>query len=104
MTMTVRKQGRILVLLLMVVIFLFMLGQSIVKWNEKKVGETQTTKSASKMVYPSITLLPWYDVNTSLAKMAAYIGSKNLIDYHATTSRIQSDIISIEQSYETPNG
>ena len=56
------------------------------------------------MVYPSITLLPWYDVNTSLAKMAAYNGSKNLIDYHATTSRIQSDIISIEQSYETPNG
>ena len=61
-------------------------------------------RSASKMVYPSITLLPWYEVNTSLVKMTAYNGSKNLIDYHATTSRIQSDIISIEQSYETPNG
>ena len=35
--MTVRKQGRVLVLLLMAAIFLFMLGKSVSKWGEKKV-------------------------------------------------------------------
>ena len=103
-TMTVRKQGRILVLLLMVVIFLFMLGQSIIKWNDKKVGETQTTKSASKMVYPSVTMLPFFDPGFSLAKLASYNSSKNLTEYNIGTDHITKDIISIYQSYETLNG
>ena len=102
--MTVRKQGRILVLLLMVVIFLFMLGQSIVKWNEKKVGETQTTKSASQMVYPSVTMLPFFEPSFSLAKVASYNSSKNLTKYNIGTDHITKDIISIYQSYETSNG
>ena len=102
--MSAREQGRYVVLFIMAVIFFIMLGICIAKWNEKKVGETQSTKSASNMFYPSVTLVPWYNVNTSLAKWASYNNSKNLTEYHATTSRIQSDIISIEQSYETSNG
>ena len=102
--MSAREQGRYVVLFLMAAIFFVMLGICIVKWNEEKVGETQSTKSASKMFYPSVTLIPWYEVNTSLAKWSSYNSPKNLTEYHATTSRIQSDIISIEQSYETSNG
>ena len=102
--MSAREQGRYVVLFLMAAIFFIMLGICISKWNEKKVGETQSTKSASEMFYPSVTLIPWYGVNTSLAKWSSYNNSKNLTEYHATTNRIQSDIISIEQSYETSNG
>ena len=76
--MSAREQGRYVLLFLMGVIFLVMVGICIAKWSEQKVGETQSTRSASKMVYPSITLIPWYENNASLVKMAAYNGSKNL--------------------------
>ena len=84
--MIARKQGRYLVLLLMAAIFLYLVGNSIAKWREKKVenttkkiifivnlleifitkykvGETQSTKSASRMFYPSVTMLPLYALN-----------------------------------------
>ena len=102
--MTVRKQGRILVLLLMAAIFLYMLGKSISKWSEKKVGETQTTKSASQMVYPSVTMIPFFEPGFSLAKLASYSTSKNLTEYNVGTDHIAKDVVSIEQSYETSNG
>ena len=102
--MLVRKQGRILVLMLMVAIFLYMLGKSISKWSEKKVGETQTSKSASQMVYPSVTMIPFFDPAFSMAKLASYNTSKNLTEYNIGTDHITKDIISIEQSYETANG
>ena len=102
--MTVRKQGRILVLLLMAAIFLYMLGKSISKWSEKKVGETQTTKSASQMVYPSVTMIPFFEPGFSLAKLASYNTSKNLTEYNVGTDHIAKDVVSIEQSYETSNG
>ena len=95
--MTVRKQGRILVLLLMAAIFLYMLGKSISKWSEKKVGETQTTKSASQMVYPSVTMIPFFEPGFSLAKLASYNTSKNLTEYNVATDHIARDVVSIEQ-------
>ena len=68
--MLVRKQGRILVLMLMVAIFLYMLGKSISKWSEKKVGETQTSKSASQMVYPSASAIKGMHFCKDLEKSA----------------------------------
>ena len=101
--MTVRKQGRILVLLLMAAIFLYMVGKSVYRWSEKKVGETQTTKSASQMVYPSITMVPFFDPSYSMMKLSFFNITKNLTEYNLNTSHIQSDVVSIEQSYELPN-
>ena len=102
--MTVRKQGRIVVLLLMAAIFLYMVGKSVYRWSEKKVGETQTTKSASQMVYPSITMVPFFDPSYSMLKLSSFNTAKNLTEYNLNTSHIQSDVVSIEQSYELPNG
>ena len=102
--MSVRKQGRILVMLLMAAIFLYMLGKSIYRWSEKKVGEAQTTKSASQMFFPSVTMIPFFEPGHSLARLASFNSSKNLTEYNLGTEHITKDIISIEQSYELANG
>ena len=102
--MSVRKQGRILVLLLMTAIFLYVVGKSIFKWNEGKVGKTQTTKSASQMFYPSITMIPIFDLNYSMHKLSYFNTTKNLTEYNLKASHIYTDIVSIEQNYELPNG
>ena len=103
-TMSVRKQGRILVLLLMTAIFLYVLGKSILKWNERKVGKTQTTKSASQMFYPSITMIPIFDPSYSMRKLSYFNTTKNLTEYNLNVSHIYTDIVSIEQNYELPDG
>ena len=93
-----------MVLLLMAAIFLYMVGKSVYRWSEKKVGETQTTKSASQMVYPSITMVPFFDPSYSMMKLSSFNTTKNLTEYNLNTSHIQSDVVSIEQSYELHNG
>ena len=103
-TMSVRKRGRIVVLLLMTAIFLYVLGKSIFKWNERKVGKTQTTKSASQMFYPSITMIPIFDPSYSMRKLSYFNTTKNLTEYNLNVSHIYTDIVSIEQNYELPNG
>ena len=81
-----------------------MMGISISKWRQGKVGETWTTKRASKMFYPSVTMLPIFDGHNSLAKLDSFKNRKNLTEYYSKTSHIKRDIISIQQSYETGNG
>ena len=103
-TMTLRKQVRFLVSLLMTAIFLFMLGKSITEWSEKKVGETQKTHSAAKILYPSVTMMPIFLRNFSLAKLTSFNTTKNLTEYNLKTSHIQTDIISIHQKYDITNG
>ena len=98
------KHARCLFSLLLVMVFLYMMLISILKWRQGKVGETQTFKKASEMFYPSVTLVPFYDLNNSLAKLSSFKNTKNLSEYHYKTSYIQKEIISIEQSYETSNG
>ena len=44
--MSAREQGRYVLLFLMGVIFLVMVVICIVKWNDHKVGETQSTREA----------------------------------------------------------
>ena len=81
-----------------------MLGNSIVRWREGKIGETQATKSASKIFYPSVTMMPLFDHNFSLAKLDLYNTTKNLTEYHLKSSQIYSSILSIEQRYNSANG
>ena len=102
--MPIRKQLRFLVLFLMTTIFLCMLGRSISEWRKKKVGESLHTKSASKIFYPSVTLMPIFDRSFALSKLASYQNAKNLTEIHLKLSHIQSNIISIEQNYTTANG
>ena len=84
-------------------VFLCMLGNSIIEWSEKHVGETQRTKSASKIMYPSMTMIPLFDRNFSLAKLKSFNSRKNLTEYNLKTSHIKTDIVSIEQNYQLKN-
>ena len=81
-----------------------MLGNSILRWREEKVGETQATKSASKIFYPSVTMMPLLDHNYSLAKLDLYNTKKNLTEYNLKSSHIYSNILSIRQRYNSANG
>ena len=103
-TMTIHKQGKKLILLLMIAVFLCACGNSFSKWSNKKVGETQSTKSARKMFYPSVSMTPIFELGFSKSRLSSLKARKNLTDYNLNTSHITSDIISIEQTYELCNG
>ena len=81
-----------------------MLGISISRWKDEKVGETQATKSAHEMFYPSVTMTPLFELNFSESRLAHFKTRKNLTEYYMNTSHITSDILSIEQNYELSNG
>ena len=99
------KQARYLALLLLSVAFLCMMGTSILKWKGGKVGYAQTTKRASEMFYPAVTMIPFYEEDNSLAKLSSYNTRKNLTEYYSKIGGgIKREIISIKQSYETRNG
>ena len=87
----------------MTVVLMYLLRNSISTWREKKVGETQNTKSASKISYPSVTMLPLFERQFSLAKLKSFKTRKNLTEYNLKTSHIKEDIISIKQKYELGN-
>ena len=88
----------------MAAIFLYALGNSITKWRAKKVGETQATKSADEMFYPSVTMTPFFEPGFSKSRLSSFKTRKNLTEYNLNTSHITSDIISIQQNYEVENG
>ena len=107
-TMTIRKHGKTLHLLLMMAIFLYALGKSVSKWRDKKVGVTYGTKSADKMFYPSVTLVPLFEPSFSISRLSnlsSFERKKNLMElYNLKSNHIANDIISIEQNYELANG
>ena len=62
------------------------------------------TKSASEILYPCVTMIPWFELGFSQAKLASFENKKNLSEYNLKTSSIQEHIISINQKYEGING
>ena len=107
-TMTIRKHGKTLHLLLMMAIFLYALGKSVSKWRDKKVGVTYGTKSADKMFYPSVTLVPLFEPSYAISRisnLSSFERKKNLMElYNLKSNHITNDVISIEQNYELANG
>ena len=87
----------------MTAVLLYLLGISISTWREKKVGETQNTKSASKIFYPSVTMIPVFERYFSLEKLISFKTKKNLTEYNLKSPHIKEDIISIKQKYELGN-
>ena len=100
--MTIRKQGKNLVLLLMTAIFFCMLGISISKWKDEKVGETQATKSAHEMFYPSVTMTPLFELNFSESRLAHFKTRKNLTEYYMNTSHITHGPLHIGRKLSWP--
>ena len=102
--MNIRKYAKLLVLLWMTITFLIMLGRSISEWRKNDIGETQKTNSVSKLFFPSMTMIPIFEKNFSLAKLCSFHTRKNLTEYNEKTSHIHKDILFIRQHYVHKNG
>ena len=99
--MLAHERGRYLVLLAMTVTFLAIVGFSIIKYREKSIGETMSTKKAAKMHFPSLVLCPSFHTNFSGTN---FFGTKNLTEYYQKKSPIGDHVLSIHQYYLTDNG
>ena len=74
------------------------------KYTQKNTVVAESTKSASKVIYPSITMCPKYNHEYALSKTS---GTKNLTEYYKSllkTSQIKKDVVSISQPYTKDNG
>ena len=84
-------------------VFLYSVVENIIKYKERRTVVAQSTKSASDVVYPSITLCPRYKYEYALSKTS---GTKNLTEYYQSTvnmSLIRKDVIKISQPYRVKN-
>ena len=98
------KKFRHLVTLVLSALFIYSGIENVIKYKEKKTILTHSTRSASEVIYPSVTLCPHYDYNFTLSKT---LGTKNLTEYYESLrshSLIKERIIYIYQPYNTENG
>ena len=96
--MLTQEKGRYLVLLAMTITFVVIVGVSIGKFRNRSIGETQKTKKAAEMYFPSLALCPLYNFNYTNQ------GSKNLTEYYLKKNAIKDHISSIHQHYITEDG
>ena len=95
---------RCVVALILGVMFLYSVAKNFIKYKEMKTVLTQGIKSASDVVYPSVTLCPGYKYEYALSITS---GTKNLTEYYVNIlnmSLIRKNIIEISQPYRTRNG
>ena len=99
-----KSQGlRYATILALTLLFMYNVGNSFIKYEEKNAVLAQSMKSVSDVVYPSITLCPFYKLEYSRSKVS---GSKNLTEYYKSLqnmSLIRQDILNITQHYMSNN-
>ena len=95
------ESARYILVLTMTTGFLYIVGQRIVKYTERSIGETQSTKNAAEMFFPSVYICPVFKTDFDERDS---IESKNLSEYYEGGPRIRDIVLSISQSYETENG
>ena len=96
--MLIQEQGRYLVLLAMTITFAVIVGVSIGKFRNRSIGETQKTKKAAEMYFPSLALCPIFISNYTLH------GTMNLTEYYLKRNTINDHVLSIYQQYITEDG
>ena len=78
--------------------------QNVHKYSQKNTVVAESVRRASEVIFPSITMCPWYTYEQALSKSS---GIKNLTEYYESlhnTEQIKKDIVSISQPYNTKNG
>ena len=83
---------------------MYNVGNNFIKYEEKNTVLAQSMKSASDVVYPSVTLCPFYKLKYYRSKIS---GSKNLTEYYKSLqnmSLIRKDVLNISQPYRSDNG
>ena len=90
--------------LALIVAFMSSVIANVYKYSLKNTVVAESTKRASEVIYPSITMCPEYKKEYALSKTS---GTKNLTEYYESLlnmSHIKNDIKSISQPYTTNNG
>ena len=95
--MSAHEKVRYLVLLAMTATFFAIVGISYVKFSERSIGETQSTKKAAEMHFPSLLLCPYFISNFSFPRT----GTMNLTEYYLNRSPIKDHVLDIYQQYVT---
>ena len=86
----------------MVLVFLYIVCQSLVKYLDRTIGETQSTKKATEMYFPSIYLCPVFKTDFYKSQNKTQY-SKNLTEYYENVPSVRDTVLSINQSYEADN-
>ena len=98
------KYFRHLAVMVFSAMFIHRVVQLVIQYNERKTMLSQSTRMASRVIYPSVTMCPVYKHEFALSKTS---GTKNLTEYYESLhsrSLIKDRIISISQPYKTENG
>ena len=95
------ESARYILVLTMTTGFLYIIHCCLVKYIERSIGETQSTKNAAEMFFPSVYICPVFKTDFNERDNSE---SKNLTEYYEGGPRIRDIVLSISQSYETENG
>ena len=90
--------------LALIVAFMSSFIANVYKYSQKNTVVAESTKSASEVICPSITMCPTYEKEYTHSKTS---GTKNLTEYYESLlkmSQIKKDVVSISQPYTTKNG
>ena len=90
-----------MVLLAMTIWFMYSVGQSLDKFVAEQIGETQGTKRAAEMFFPSLAIVPRYDVSYILSRVK---GTMNLTEYYENSVPIADKILMMQQYFDSENG
>ena len=88
----------------LIVAFMSSVFANVKKYSQKNTVVAESTKTASKVIYPSITMCPRYEKEYAISKTS---GTKNLTEYYESLlnmSQIKNDVVSISQPYTKKNG
>ena len=99
--MSAHKLLRYLVAVLLSIVFLKTVSESLTKFMEKRIGESHGTKRAAEMFFPSLAIVPIYDVSYTLPRVK---GTMNLTEYYENRVPIADKILMMQQSFESENG
>ena len=97
------KYLRYMVTSVLSAMFLYSVVKNFIKYQEGKTVVAQSIKSASDVVYPSVTICSRYKFEYALSKFS---GTKNLTEYYENilNMSLRRDIIQISQPYRTKKG
>ena len=85
----------------MTIWFMYSVGQSLDKFVAEQIGETQGTKRAAEMFFPSLAIVPRYDVSYILSRVK---GTMNLTEYYENSVPIADKILMMQQYFDSENG
>ena len=90
-----------MVLFVITMAFKYSIGQSLDKYLAMQIGETQGTKRAAEMFFPSLAIVPRYDVSYILSRVK---GTMNLTEYYENSVPIADKILMMQQYFDSENG